>query len=147
MDKVTKEYQLLKFDEEHGIVFGFCLVCHKNGAPYVDSQDEYVTEPAMMKAAIDFAESQRVAAEAHKSDDAGEVRKVEVRGEVLFNFPLTSDIAKALDIETAQTGWLIGMRPDPDMLEGFRSGRLRGFSIGGWGSGMAGGLDGMRSGR
>ena len=135
MDKIVKNYDVLKVDTELGIVFGFTLVCKVDGQPYVDVQDEHVTESAMLRAAVDYADRSRV---------AGEMHKVEKRGEVLFNFPLTTDIAERLGIKTKQTGWLIGMRPDPEMLDGFVSGRLKGFSIGGWGSSLPAGLDSIR---
>ena len=45
---------------------------------------------------------------------------------------MTSDIAKALDIEIEKTGFVVGMKPsDPEILEKFRSGEFTGFSIGG----------------
>ena len=135
MDTIRKSYDVLKVDVEHGIVFGFCLVSKVDGLPYVDVQDEHVTEDAMLKAAIDYADRSRV---------AGEMHKVEKRGEVLFNFPLTQEIADRLGIVTKQTGWIIGMRPDAEMLEGFTSGRLTGFSIGGWGSPNENGLASIR---
>jgi hypothetical protein len=53
------------------------------------------------------------------------------RGQVVFAFPLTPDIAKALNIETPVTGLLIGMKPDAALLAKYRDGTLRSFSVGG----------------
>ena len=44
---------------------------------------------------------------------------------------MTEDITKALGIEVKKTGLIIAIRPDPQMLEKFKSGELKGFSIGG----------------
>jgi hypothetical protein len=52
-------------------------------------------------------------------------------GTVVFAFPLTEDIAKALEIQTKQTGLLIAMKPSADVLEKFVDGTYTGFSIGG----------------
>ena len=62
----------------------------------------------------------------------GKVKKVDEKGTVLFALPLTSEIAKALDIETKKTGLIIAVKPDADMLAKFKSGELTGFSIGGF---------------
>lgn len=117
-DKAT----VCKVDAEHGLVFGYAIVSKENGEPYFDVQGDHIDEGAMLGAAIDFMENSRVAKEMHTGDE---------RGSVVFAFPLTSDIAKALDIVTPKTGLLIAMKPDADMLAKFKSGEFTGFSIGG----------------
>ena len=80
------------------------------------------------KAALKLMEHSRVAKEMHAGD---------ARGGVVFAFPLTTDIAKALEIDCKKTGLLIAMRPDADVLAKFMPGAngkppiLTGFSIGG----------------
>lgn len=117
-DKAT----VVKVDETLGLVFGFAIVSKKDGADYYDLQDDHIPEDAMLKASLDFMENSRVAKEMHSGDPAGNV---------VFAFPLTTDIAAALDIVTKQTGLLIAMRPAPGMLAKFKSGEFTGFSIGG----------------
>lgn len=112
-----------KVDETLGLVFGYAIVCKQDGEPYFDVQGDHITEEAMLKAAADFMESARVAKEMH----AGEQK-----GSIVFAFPLTADIAKALDLEVKKTGLLIAMKPSPDMLEKFKKGEYTGFSIGGY---------------
>jgi hypothetical protein len=114
-------------DEALGLVMGFAIVCNKDGEPYFDLQGDHIPEDAMLKAAMDFMLHARTAGDMHTKDD-GEIEK---RGIVVFAWPLTADIAKAFDIETTQTGLMIAMRPDPDMLAKFKSGEYQGFSIGG----------------
>jgi hypothetical protein len=66
-----------------------------------------------------------------KSRMASEMHTGADRGSYVFAFPLTTEIAKALGIETQKTGLLVAVKPDADMLAKFKSGELTGFSIGG----------------
>lgn len=112
-----------KVDEELGLVMGFAIVCKLNNEPYFDTQGDYIPEDAMLKASTDFMENSREAWEMHSGGRAGQI---------LFAFPLTTEIAKAFEIETGTTGLMIAMKPENDaMLEKFRSGEFTGFSIGG----------------
>lgn len=113
---------VLKVDEELGLVFGFAIVCKQDGKEYFDVQGDHVPEDAMLKASADFMVKSRVAKEMHRGDQTGQV---------VFAFPLTTDIAKALGIETKTTGLLIAMQPGEEALKKFKSGAYTGFSIGG----------------
>ncbi len=114
--------QVVKVDDNLGLVFGFAIVSTSEGEPYFDVQGDHIPEDAMLKAATNFMEHSRVAKEMHSGAKAGSV---------VFAFPLTKDIAKALDITTKKTGLLIAMKPDEEMLGKFRDGTYTGFSIGG----------------
>jgi hypothetical protein len=121
--EATGPATVCKVDVEHGVVFGWAIVCKVDGEDYYDLQDDHIPEDAMLKAAVDFMAESRVAKEMHTG---------EAVGTHLFAFPLTTDIAKALDLTTKQTGLLIGMRPESrDVLNKFKSGEYTGFSIGG----------------
>lgn len=123
VDKAFAKASLVKVDESLGLVFGFAIVCKKDGEDYFDLQEDHIPEDAMLKASLDFMLNSRVAKEMHAGDAAGTV---------VFAFPLTSEIAKALEIETKQTGLLIAMRPAEGMMAKFKTGELTGFSIGGY---------------
>lgn len=114
---------LAKVDESLGLVFGFAIVCKVDGEDYYDVQGDFIPEDAMLAASCEFMQGARVAKEMH----AGEAK-----GTVVFAFPMTTDIAKALGITTPKTGLLIAMKPDSeDILAKFRDGTYTGFSIGG----------------
>jgi hypothetical protein len=101
------------------------VVCEKGGKPYVDLQGDYIDETTMLSAGVEFMTKSREAREMHLDG---------AKGTILFAFPMTTDIAKAFDIETDTTGLMIGMRCDDDaMLSKFKSGQYTGFSIGGFG--------------
>lgn len=114
--------EVLKVDEGLGLVMGHAIVCNIDGEPYFDLQGDHIPEDSMLKAALDFMENSRMAKEMHDGEAAGQV---------VFAFPLTTEIAKAFGIETKVTGLMIAMRPDKDMLQKFQLGELTGFSIGG----------------
>lgn len=131
------EVSVCKTDAALGLVFGYALICaEKNAAgefePYFDqgSLDEpsgevisdHISEDEMLQAVTSFMEDARVAKEQHEGGP---------RGVVVHSFPLTAEIAKALDIDAKRTGWLVAMKPDAEMLAKFVSGELTGFSIGG----------------
>ena len=120
--KLEKHCELLKFDEELGLVMGWAIVCKEGGEDYYDLQGDHIPEDSMMKAAADFMESERTSEAMHDGDPAGTV---------VFAWPLTEDVAKACNLQTTRTGLLIGVRPNAAMLKRFRDGELTGFSIGG----------------
>ena len=117
---------------------------------------DHIPEAALLKASLDYARGRRVAGDMHRTAAQAELlkaaesiqdeatraaaidivqkaqdRTVEQRGSVPFCFPLLSDVAKALGIETSRTGLLIGALPDPDIYERYKTGEYTGFSIGG----------------
>lgn len=114
---------ILKVDESLGLVFGFAIICKEDGEDHFDTQGDHIPESVMLDGSFDFAKNSRVAKEMHKGDQIGDIT---------FMFPLTSDIAKSLDIVTKHTGLLIAMKPDsPEVLAKFADGTYTGFSIGG----------------
>ena len=125
-DNVTEKsinVDVAKFDAGLGIVFGYAIVCEKDGEPYFDTQNDFIPEESMLKATSEFMAGSRIAKDMHVGNSVGQV---------VFGFPITKDIAKALEIEVSKTGFIVGMKPnDEAMLEKFASGEYTGFSIGG----------------
>lgn len=106
---------------DNGLVLGWAIVCKEAGERYFDLQGDHVTEDAMLKASSDYAMNHRPATDMHRQE----------AGVVVHTFPMTTEIAKAFDIQTDRTGLMIAMKPNPEMLGKFKSGELTGFSIGG----------------
>ena len=118
--------KIAKADESLGLVFGWGIICKVDGEEYFDLQDDSIPEEVMLDAVTDFMKSDRVAMDMHMGTDAI------LPGRIVHSFPLTEDIAKAYDIVTKQTGWMVAMQPeDADVLNKFASGEYTGFSIGG----------------
>ena len=116
------DFSVQKVDESLGIVFGFAIICKRDGEEYVDVQGDYIPESAMLEATAEYMAGDRVAKDMHLGDSIGQL---------VYGFPLTDDIAKALEITTRQTGFVVGMKPNDEIMEKFRSGEYTGFSIGG----------------
>lgn len=114
--------KICKVDAQLGLVLGWGIICKQDGAEYVDVQADACSESAMLEAALDFMQVSRKAKEMHRGGK---------RGEVVFAFPVTTEIAKVFGLETKTTGLMLGVLPDQDMLAKFQSGELTGFSIGG----------------
>jgi len=113
---------------QHGMVFGFAVVCTVDGQPYIDLQKDHIPDDAMLDASVDFAKSARIAGDMHLKDQDG--NKIE-DGTVAFLFPLTADIAKSMGITSAKTGLMVGLKPSEATLAKFMDGTYTGFSIGG----------------
>ena len=114
--------EVLKIDDKLGIVLGYAVISTDGGKPYYDLQGDHIPDNALLKASCDFMENSRVVKDMHSETDSGSV---------VFAFPMTLEIAKSLDIQVKRSGLLIGMKPSKSMFEKFRSGKLKGFSIGG----------------
>lgn len=129
MTEFSVNAQILKVSTDLGLIFGFAMICKVNGEDFYDDDDEHFTEQAMLEAVTEFAKSKRVACDMHARDaDGNPVQD----GGVIHHFPLTTEIAKALDIVTPMTGLLVALAPDnPETLEKARTGYYTGFSIGG----------------
>lgn len=119
----TIDVEIKKVDEELGIVFGYAIVCLEKGEQFFDSQGDHITEDAMLEATSSFMSGFRVAKDMHVGGTVGQV---------VYGFPVTTEIAKALDILVEKTGFIVGMKPDSaQLLEKYAKGQYTGFSIGG----------------
>ena len=120
--------EVAKVDDALGLVFGFAIVSKVDGEPYFDTQGDHIPEDSMLKAATDFMLSSRMSGDMHGRDESGEPIQ---DGDVIFAFPLTEEVAKAMGIETQKTGLMVAMRPSAAVLAKYKSGEYTGFSIGG----------------
>jgi hypothetical protein len=125
--------RVAKVDESLGLVFGWAIVTHVDGEEYYDWNldtdketgerkpvPEHVTQDAMLKASVPFAET-RGANDMHEGDD---------NGTFPFIMPLTDDIAKAFGIKCKNRGLMVAFKPDKkEMLKQFQDGMRTGFSI------------------
>ena len=114
--------EVAKVAEEHGLVFGWAIVCTEKGEDHYDLHKDHIPEDVMLASTTEFMEDVRVAKEMHFGDE---------KGIILHSMPLTKEIAKAFGIETEKTGWMIAAKPTPEVLSKFASGEYTGFSIGG----------------
>lgn len=120
---VDKHCAVLKVDDSLGLVLGWAIVCKKDDADYYDLQDDHIPEDAMLQASVNFMQNSRIARDMHEGGHAGDI---------VFAFPMTTDVASAFGVETSTTGLMVAMKPnDASMLAKFKSGEYSGFSIGG----------------
>lgn len=115
--------KICKVDETLGLVIGWAIISKQDGKDHFDTQGDHIPESVMLEATLDFMEKGGAGKEMHVGDQDGEM---------VFGFPLTTDIAKALGITTKKTGFIVGYKPaSKEILEKFRDGTYTGFSIGG----------------
>jgi hypothetical protein len=133
-------FKVSSVDAELGLVFGWGIVCKDWDArslrtvDYYDVQKNHIPEGAMLEATTEFMKRSRMAGEQHARMEAGQI---------VHSFPLTGEVWKAMFMgpdgkmlpglpdSPPKTGWMVAAAPDPEMLKGFKSGKLTGFSIGG----------------
>lgn len=129
MDRFQTETTILKVSSELGLIFGFAAICKVDGEDYYDSDNEHYPEDSMLRDSTEFAKASRVGCVMHERDANGAPVQ---SGGIIHTFPLTTEIAKALDIQTRRTGLLVAYAPDDDaVMEKARNGEFTGFSIGG----------------
>ena len=102
-----------------GLYFAWGALCKVDGEPFVDSHGDVIPEDDMVAAAVTLAEAGKLNLE---HTDA-------TRGEVPLVFPLTSDIAKALGIESTRSGLVVGFRPDATLAKAIDAGEVTEMSI------------------
>lgn len=123
MGEVLQFKTVTKVDESLGLVFGWGIVCTKNGEDYYDLQGDHIPDPVMLPASTNFMIDGRVAKDMHTGEQIGLI---------VHSMPLTKEIAKAYDITCPISGWMVAMRPDnKTVLKAFSEGTRTGFSIGG----------------
>lgn len=121
--KIEVATTILKVDDSLGLVFGYAMVCKIDGEDHFDLQGHHIPEDTMTRVLAKFMQEGAIAKEMHSGDPVGKF---------VFAFPMTTDIAKSLDITVKQTGALVAMKPDnASTLKKFASGEYTGFSIGG----------------
>lgn len=120
--------QVLKVHKSLGLVVGYAIVSKINGEDYFDFHGDHIPEDAMLKASLEFMKSSRIAGDMHGRDENNQPIP---DGQIVFAFPMTTDIAKSLGIRVEKTGLLVGMMPSKKTLAKYESGEYTGFSIGG----------------
>lgn len=118
----SAEVKVLKYDQDLGLVIGWGAVCTEDGEPYYDRQGDHFPEDEMLRASLDFMRKSRA------MDAMHEEQKV---GDVVFAFPMTSEVMDALGLEGSRTGLVVGVCPNEETLAKFESGEYKAFSIGG----------------
>ncbi|RLI60369.1 MAG: hypothetical protein DRO67_09170 [Candidatus Asgardarchaeum californiense] len=125
-NKAMKEFKTyIKVQEVNtdlGLVFGYGIICKKDDAHYVDHGEDHIPQDRMLKSVLNFMENSAIVDDMHDNGD---------HGSVIFSMPMTEEIAKAYNIQTDTYGWMVGVKPTPEILEKFASGEYTGFSIGG----------------
>jgi hypothetical protein len=131
---LTSTTDLLKVDDELGVVFGYAIVCREkddqgNWTDHYDTQGHHIPESEMLKASIAFAQQQAIAKAASKDMHEGDDIQ-----DVVLMLAVTEELATALDWEIKKTGLVIALKPTPDVLDMYKKGERTGFSMGGTGN-------------
>lgn len=123
MNKQITEGQILKFDEEQRMFYGWASVVTEKGVPVVDRQGDVIEPDTLEKAATAFMKEVRVGKVMHTGN-----QKVTF----VHSMPVTKQLADALGIQTDREGWIVGgYVHDDETWEMVKSGKLPALSIGG----------------
>jgi putative serine protease XkdF len=128
MAPLHKTMKVEKVDAELGIVIGYAIVSQRKNADgswedYYDLQGDHIPFGEVVKASADFMKNSRVAKEMHSGEQ---------RGETVFAIPVDESIAKSLGWTIQQSGLVIGVALDADLIAKYKSGALTEYSLGGF---------------
>jgi hypothetical protein len=124
--KFRTDFEVKKFDDELGIVFGWASVSERaDGSVVLDHEDDFIPIAELEKAAYDFNIQARKATDQHDQATLG-------AGELVESMVFTVEKQQQLGIDIP-VGWWVGFRiEDEEMRKMIRdSGERRMFSIGG----------------
>jgi hypothetical protein len=117
--------RVVKVDDEIGVAFFWAFTSTVNGEPYYDLHGDHIVETDVVKVCADFMSTCRASDEMHDGD---------ATGTVVFGMPMTAEIAKAFGFDTGgKSGFMVGIKPAPDVLAKIKSGEYTGVSIEGLG--------------
>ena len=115
--------QILKFDDEQRIIYGFASVVSVNGEPLIDLQGDVISASTMEKSATAFMLGTRKGLTMHSGEQTTTI---------VHSMPLTKEIMNALGISCDKEAWAIGVKVhDEKTWQDAKGGRFTGFSIGG----------------
>jgi hypothetical protein len=115
--------QILKFDDEQRIIYGFASVVSVNGEPLVDLHGDVISSKTMEKAATEFMLGTRKGLTMHSGEQTTTI---------VHSMPLTKEVMDALGISSDKEGWAIAVKVHDDKTwQDAKGGRFTGFSIGG----------------
>ena len=118
---IDLDCSVVKVDKKRGLVFGYGAICTVGGLPYVDSDDDTMSEDEMLDMSFEFMKSAANHRVMHDGEDIGTF---------VFAWPMTQEVADAYHIETPRTGLMVAAYPgDADVLKKYENGELTGFSI------------------
>ena len=124
-DNVFKaDISVTDVNESLGIVFGWGMITDVNNEPYYDTDNLHINSNLMVKATSGFMEKSRTSNDSHTDSDIGVV---------IHSFPLSKEIATSMGVTSNINGWMVGVKPNKDILQKFVSGEYTGFSIEGEG--------------
>ena len=113
---------------------------HKSAAfSHLENAVEGISDPGERAAALEILKNAKRASRPpaifddpeltkHNPDLFGKVKK---RGEVVYAFPLLSDIMAPLGVKSDRSGLLVGIQTDEEMFQAYQNGDLNQLSIGG----------------
>jgi hypothetical protein len=124
-EQINTQGQILKFDEEQRMFYGWASVVTEKGIPVVDRQGDIIEPATLEKAATQFMKEVRV----------GKVMHVgEQKVTFVHSMPITKQLADIFGIQIDREGWIVGgYVHDDETWELVKSGKLPALSIGGTG--------------
>lgn len=111
----------IHIDKANTLIFGWAVISEIDGQEFFNVHDTHVpANQELLKAAMDYATDRD--AKVLMNHTGAPV------GELLFAFPVTSEIAAAMGFTSKFNGLLVGIKANETLLAKFEDGTLTGFS-------------------
>lgn len=104
-----------------GLYLAWAAFSKRNGEDFYDSHGDHIPEDDLVAGALSLAKSRLLKVEHNGAD----------RGDIPLVYPMTTDIAKSLGLESKDSGLLIGFRPDAELAAQIDAGEIDQLSISG----------------
>lgn len=119
----TGTAKVVKVSEELGLVFCWAFTSKAAGKDYEDLHGDTI-DGDFVKVCAEFMDGARAVDEMHDGAQTGKT---------VFGMPMTAEIAKAFGFETDTEGFMVAIKPAPEVFAKFKSGEYTGVSIEGTG--------------
>lgn len=122
-------FAITKSDDALGVVFGWASVVEKvvegQRLAIVDHQDDIIPGHVLEKAVVKFMEDYRTSGEMHAGEANGViVESLYLSPEKALAMDLPAEVAKQVN-----TGWWIGVKVTPEVMQRVKDGTYKMFSI------------------
>lgn len=122
-------FAITKSDDTLGVVYGWASVVEKEidgvRKAIVDHQDDIIPGTVLARAVVEFMEDYRTSGEMHAGGANGVVvESLYLDPEKAESMGFASDVAKSVP-----TGWWIGVKVKPEVMQRVKDGTYKMFSI------------------
>ena len=106
-DEKAFQVRVEKLDSKHGTLIGWAMLCKTEGKRYVDRDGDFFDEDDLYSAFVGFSEKSTLGVMHEQADT----------GKILSLLPLTTEVQKALGLQSDKSGLAIICKPSEEVYK------------------------------